>query len=266
MKAKLVGCLFVTLLLGVTCYALAQPPQCPQPGMLFERLDSDQDGMISRAEFEQSALQRQAYRRGAPNKNNPQERLKKADANEDGVVSKAEFEEAFPKAPEKRFMQLDTNKDGVLTKADRPRAPQGMQGGKGRDGRQGPSAKQGKGKGGRSTQQAAKGPGKAGRSGKNARGGFMPSRPCSPEGFFKACDANQDGVITLEEFKKAPCGKAPAPRARFERVRSADQDGDKRLSFEEAQDAFPGLGQEKFDRRDKNNDGFWDWQDRGPVE
>ena len=98
------------------------------------------------------------------------------------------------------------------------------------------------------------------------RDASCPPPPCAPEEFFKACDANQDGVITLEEFKKAPCGKAPAPRARFKRMRSADQDGDKRLSFEEAQEAFPGLDQEKFDRRDKNDDGFWDREDRGPVE
>lgn len=87
-------------------------------------LDTDGDGVVTRAELEANRDARRAEH----------ERRRFPDANEDGVVSTAEF----LAAAEQRFARLDANGDGVLSpdelKDDRPGRRRGGYDGQGKRG------------------------------------------------------------------------------------------------------------------------------------
>jgi hypothetical protein len=65
-----------------------------------------------------------------------------------------------------------------------------------------------------------------------------------------------------------PAPGIPAPPAtdkaagRASKLSRMDTDGDGKISFEEAQAARPGITEDMFKQRDKNNDGFWSEEDR----
>lgn len=77
---------------------------------------------------------------------------------------------------------------------------------------------------------------------------------------FDTMDANHDGFLTPED---RPKGEGPGGRGGFgERLKAADTDKDGKVSFAEAQKAFPQMTKENFDRRDTNHDGFLTPEDR----
>ena len=55
----------------------------------------------------------------------------------------------------------------------------------------------------------------------------------NPEEMFKKLDSNNDGSISLDEFKAGPIGKKDAAKAE-EIFKKKDKDGDGKLSKEEA--------------------------------
>lgn len=85
---------------------------------------------------------------------------------------------------------------------------------------------------------------------------------------FDAMDANHDGFLTQEERAQLDEGEGRA--LVLERLKAADTDKDGKVSFDEAQKAFPMMTKEKFNRRDANQDGFLTPEERqepgGPRE
>jgi Ca2+-binding EF-hand superfamily protein len=53
----------------------------------------------------------------------------------------------------------------------------------------------------------------------------------------------------------APAQAAGNMKNKLEKLREADTNGDKAVTFEEAQAAFPNITQERFNKLDKNSDG-----------
>ena len=99
--------------------------------------------------------------------------------------------------------------------------------------------------------------------------------PNVTEDHFKRMDRNGDGA--LSEADAAASGRrrqGPAANPRGgkpgngkrpplkELLKEGDKDGDGKLSIEEAKAVLPGLTEEKFNRRDKNGDGFLGPDDR----
>jgi hypothetical protein len=113
-----------------------RPDKAGRGGQMAERMlarvDTNGDGLISRAEHRAAAEAR--FARMDANNNgviDPEERrgprmgkrgggagamLRGADTNRDGAVSRAEYDAAMAQ----RFAKLDTNRDGKLDPADRP--------------------------------------------------------------------------------------------------------------------------------------------------
>jgi Ca2+-binding EF-hand superfamily protein len=107
--------IFLSLLTAIAglSIASAQPPagaECKHggPGMAhgmpFEKLDSNKDGSLSRAELVGSAT----------------ERFDRADANKDGTVTADERKAAHQRFADEHVKQLDKNGDGVLASDEIP--------------------------------------------------------------------------------------------------------------------------------------------------
>ena len=99
--------------------------------------------------------------------------------------------------------------------------------------------------------------------------------PNVTEDHFKRMDRNGDGALSAADtaaparHRQRPAanprgakpgdGKRPALK---ELLKVGDKDGDGKLSLEEAKAVLPGLTEEKFNRRDRNGDGFLGPDDR----
>ena len=94
--------------------------QAAVPGLTreaFDRLDTNGDGVITRADMPE-----RPRRPGVPQaiaSGRYQEMLRKADANGDNRVTYEEMVTAYPGFPRERFDRLDTNNDGVISSEDR---------------------------------------------------------------------------------------------------------------------------------------------------
>lgn len=211
---------------------------------LFKAADTNNDNMLSLEEFKAAAPKiAQMHRAGGPQAD-MKARLRAADADKDGKVTKEEFRTAFPKATEEKFTALDKNKDGVLTMADAPSAPAP---GKGRADR------------GPAFDAAMVKKADADQDGKVTLEEVQKIRPNLPEEAFKRMDVDGDGVLTE---KDAALHRERAAKEMREKMSKADTDGDKKVSFNEAQAAFPGMNEAQFKKRDSNGDGFLSEEDR----
>lgn len=162
--------------------------------------------------------------------------FKQADANNDGQVTFDELKAVLPNITSERFARLDRNGDGVLTKADRAAA--GASKGAAAGGKGGVLAK---------LRQA------------DTNGDRQVSLeeaqavlPQLTEERFRQFDHNGDGVISREDIQQVLVAK----------LKQADQDGDGKISLAEAQTAMPRMTAERFQRLDRNGDGYLSTDDR----
>lgn len=94
---------------GVVTRAEAEAAAVERTRKLFDSLDADKNGTLTRQEIDAAREKRHdAMREQA------EERFKAADTDGDGRLSKAEAEQGMPMLA-KRFDALDTDKDGALT-------------------------------------------------------------------------------------------------------------------------------------------------------
>jgi Ca2+-binding EF-hand superfamily protein len=180
------------------------------------------------------------------------EMLRKADADKNKEVTREEFKAAFPNAPEGRFDALDRNKDGVLDQKDMPAA----------------KASPGAGQATELIKTITKADTNG--DGKVTFEELQAVRPGITKEAYNKLDKNGDGVLSKEDrpepgsgpAQAAPGQKKPNKQDFQKKLKEADQNGDGKLSFEEAKTAFPNLTKEKFDKRDTNGDGFLSKEDR----
>lgn len=164
---------------------------------------------------------------GGPPPHRPGLGIARADTNGDGKITLEELQAIWPGVDEEIFARLDRNGDGVLSGEDRRgkgmQGPEGERGAKGPKGHKGPREGKGMGPG------PMMGPPPA-----CAEGG--PQMPPPPPG--------------------GPQGRPEAPRMRLlEKLREADANGDKEVTFEELSAVAPHIDREKFQRLDRNGDG-----------
>ncbi len=79
----------------------------------FDRLDRNGDGVISRADMQDSPVPEEDSDRA-----NLLRLLTRADTNQDGVLDFAEIAEAFPDAPSELLERIDLNGDWVITRSE----------------------------------------------------------------------------------------------------------------------------------------------------
>jgi len=132
----------------------------------FARMDGNGDGVVDRAERKQARQGRRA------------ERFTRLDTNGDGLVSKDEMTAQLGARAERRFAKLDQNADGFISSDEAAQAKGHRGGGK--------------------------------KAGKHRRGGqakgpvtLQDAQSRAAERFARV-DADQNGVLTLEEVKNAP--------------------------------------------------------------
>jgi Ca2+-binding EF-hand superfamily protein len=171
------------------------------PPDLFDRLDMNEDGSITREEAEQARQQHQAEMAELA-----AERFKEADKDQNGFLSPDEFP-----GPDHAFTRLDTNSDGQLSPeemaAGRPGVP------------------------GRRMERGQRGPGFG--------GGFGPGAGMDREEIFRRLDQDGDGYLSADELANARTKmreRRGERTRRFdpeERFKELDTNGDGVLSAEE---------------------------------
>ena len=193
---------------------------------------------------------------GAGGKGQLVQRLIAADSNGDGKVTFDEAKAAFPNITQERFNKLDRNQDGVLSLAD-------AAAGKGQAAASGQAA--GKGQPGARRAQLVQRLRAADTNG-DGQITFDEAKAAFPnltQERFSKLDRNGDGVLSMAD-KPQGNGQAGARRAQLvQRLRAADTNGDGKVSFDEAKAAFPKLTQVRFNKLDRNGDGFLSEADRG---
>ncbi|MDX9972465.1 MAG: hypothetical protein RBU21_05665 [FCB group bacterium] len=224
----------------------------------FKRLDRNSDGFLSPADrapkakpgaqadakpkaAKQKAVKPAKQKAAKGDKQDAAGRLKAADKNGDGRITPEEFTAAFPKAPADRFAKLDRDKDGALTPKDRQNEE------KPGDARHAMAAK---------LQKAdTNGDGKVTFEEASA------AKPGLVRADFDRFDTNKDGTITKEDARKPAAGQGQRDEL-MKKLRAADTNTDTRVSWEEAQAAVPDITRARFDRYDRNKDGFIAKDDR----
>ncbi len=213
----------------------------------FARLDKNSDGVIDSAEV-QATIEQRGNRRQARVETRVGRMLARFDTNKDGKISREEFLDRV----KARFARMDLNNDGRITDEDLPPVMRG------RDVLKGGPASDGPGFG----------------RGRGNRAGFMLGR-------IRAADANNDGIITLDEVL-AQAGKRfdQMDRNKDGTVDKADFDGlQKEMVAYRVQrfihnfgadkdgkvtrEQFFAAAKERFASRDINADGRIDRQDFG---
>lgn len=118
MKKTFLYTLSAVFILGMPAQTLADHHEIEQhkssghyedKGSLFDKLDSDGDGTISREEFAKKRMKHKKDKKDIEDK-----MIKKIDENGDGILS----EDEFMTKSKKRFSELDANGDGQVTKEE----------------------------------------------------------------------------------------------------------------------------------------------------
>lgn len=94
---------------GVVTRAEVEAGAAERARKMFDSLDADGDGNLTRAEADQARETRHDAMRGKA-----EERFRTADTNGDGSLSKEEAEKAMPHVA-RNFERLDANKDGTVS-------------------------------------------------------------------------------------------------------------------------------------------------------
>lgn len=168
-------------------------PEDKRP-QIFERLDKNADGKLSRDELKRSGGHRP-----------PMPRLAELDTDQSGGVSLEEFRAGrmFQKLPPERqaelFQRLDSDRDGEITPKDHPRPPFRPEQGK-------PHPRHGPGK---------------------------PGEQPDPRRLIRQLDKDGDGALSFEEFRAGPMVRDLSEDAQEDRFESMDQNGDQKLTPED---------------------------------
>ena len=174
------------------------------------------------------------------------ERFKQADTNADGTVTFEELSAVAPDLTRERFDRLDRNGDGVLNPADRP------QHGPHPDGHRGHAPRR---------LRAADADG----DGRVTFEELQAAAPKITRERFDELDQDGDGFLTPTD---RPDDRPGPPSGRgsgiFRKLREADADHNHEVTFEELQAVAPNVTRERFDRLDRNGDGFLTPADRPP--
>ena len=201
-----------------------------------------------------------AAKKPAKEKASPRKFFKAVDANGDGQLTLAEIHAKRPGFPAEQFKKLDRNGDGTLIREEF--APR-------------PAKRPAKASGANDRADIlAYAKGLIAQCDIDGSGGItlaelQQAKPGFPEEAFIALDRNRDRVLDTADIgapqstpqrKKRADGPQKAPA--LERLRKGDTNKDGKLSFEEAQAAFPNLTRERFDARDRNKDSFLSPADR----
>jgi len=196
-----------------------------QQTRLFQRLDKNQDGKISREELSQM---RQGNQPGRPDRG--MRRLMELDKDGSGGVSLEEFRaaEMFANLPPARvealFRRLDADGNGQITPKDRPELP--------------PMFRQGQGQGPRGERG---GPWERGERGERGGPRAPGERPMPHRRMFNHLDPENSGTLNFDQFRKArgiASMDEDAQEALFLRL---DTDGDRRLTFQEFSNLPPDM-------------------------
>lgn len=192
----------------------------------------------------------------------PEQALLRADANQDGKVSLEELRARRPSITDEAFSRMDTNSDGFLSRDDRAGTERGARGSGAR-----PDAEARARMLERLLESDANGDGSV------SFDELTASKPGFAKPDFDRFDRNTDGVISKEDMPRPPReGDRPRPprhpegeaamrdggetRAEFRaRLNAADTSGDGKVTFGEAQAAFPQMTQERFNALDRNKNG-----------
>lgn len=240
MHRSTISIAFVLLAIAIATAAQAAEDRGGPVLRALEHADADKNGEVSLDELRKvrpNATPEQ-FRRFDTNRDNvwstadvPDAELRRA--NRDGVVSRDEAQKALPEMTDWQFDVFDRDDDGVLSEADL-----------GGDTRQAGMRQQ--------IHQAD-----LNRDGRVTFDEARQRLEGMTEERFKRLDRNGDGALTRED---APGGTERD--AMRERLRAADTDGDKKVSFDEAKAAVPALDKTVFSRMDRNGDGFLSAADR----
>lgn len=168
---------------------------------MFQRVDADRDGFITRAEADAMKAQRAGKRQQRMEQraqHNPGKRFDRLDANRDGQVTRAEATAAQQARAarqaqnggnrlERLFARADSNRDGAITRAEFDAMPKGQ---------------------GRGMRGARAGGGIAGRMFERADGNkdgrvSLPEAQGAALSHFDRFDLDRDGTLTPQERKQA---------------------------------------------------------------
>lgn len=201
------------------------------------------------------------------------QRIASADADGDGKVSLDELRAVRPGMTPERFKAMDTDGDGYLTANDRPMGVRAPGDGAGPGGGMGPGGPMGLGGPGLLLQKLREADANADK--KVTREELKAVVPDFPKDAFDRMDANDDGVLSADDWPMGPGGRrGPGayggdPQTRggmmLRRMLEADADGDGKVTFEEITKRAPRLPKVAFERLDTNNDGVLSAEDRPAV-
>ncbi|GMW01820.1 MAG: hypothetical protein AMXMBFR84_29570 [Candidatus Hydrogenedentota bacterium] len=208
----------------------------------FDKRDINDDGVLTDADkltnksatMKEDAPAADSGERGRQRRGEPGQIFARADADKDGKVTLGEIQAIAPNFPEERFKLMDKNGDGHVERGEIL---------------QGPAQGEGQGPGMLFARADAD------KDGRITMDEVAAIDANFPKERFQQMDSNADGAVTQDELRKF-AGR------RFEIMRKADTNGDRRISMEEMKTADPNFTQEQFARMDVNGDGMLTEEDR----